>query len=30
MGEFYTVIEVRAGSPISEDEFGALADELHA
>jgi hypothetical protein len=30
MGEFYTVIEVRAGSPISEDQFGALADELYA
>jgi hypothetical protein len=30
MGGFYTEIEVRAGSPISDEAFGALADELYA
>jgi hypothetical protein len=30
MGDFYTEIEVRAGGPISDEEFEALADELYA
>jgi hypothetical protein len=30
MGEFCTEIEVRAGSPVSDEEFGVLADELYA